>query len=274
MRAVSRRRSEAQRPRAESTPPARGQRIRSIPSSAAIAAACIGPAPPKGSSAKPRGSMPRSTVTTRSARTISWLATRTIPAAVSSGSSPSAAASAPTAARGRVGVERDAAGEARVGGEVAEQQVGVGHRRLGAAAAVTGGPGLGAGRARADPQRAAGVAPADRAAAGADRVDVDHRQLDRCGRRSGASRCAARSPSSTTQTSQEVPPMSKPRALPSPLSAGEQAGPDGAAGRTGEDAPGAGPGRLRAPGRRRRRTASPAARAGRPPRAAAPSRPR
>ena len=37
---------------------------------------------------------------------------------------------------------------------------------------------LGARRARPDPQRAAGVAPADRAAAGADRVHVDHRQLD------------------------------------------------------------------------------------------------
>ena len=48
-----------------------------------------------------------------------------------------------------------------------------------AAAAVAGGPGLGARRARPDPQGAAGVAPADRAAAGADRVHVDHRQLDR-----------------------------------------------------------------------------------------------
>src|SRR5260221_638468 len=97
VRVVSRRRSEAQRPRAERTPLARGQRIVSIPSSAAIAAACIGPAPPNGSRAKPRGAIPRSTVTTRSALTISWLATRTTPAAASSGSGPSQLAPEPTA---------------------------------------------------------------------------------------------------------------------------------------------------------------------------------
>ena len=55
VRAVSRRRSDAQRPKAERTPPARGQRRRSMPSSSAIAAACIGPAPPKGRRAKWRG---------------------------------------------------------------------------------------------------------------------------------------------------------------------------------------------------------------------------
>ena len=102
VRAVSRRRSEASSPSAESTPLARGQRIRSIPSSSAIAAACIGPAPPNGISAKPRGSTPRSTVTTRSARTISWLATRTMPSAASSGSSPSSSASRADRALGRV----------------------------------------------------------------------------------------------------------------------------------------------------------------------------
>ena len=98
VRVVSRRRSEAQRPSAERTPPARGQRMRSMPSSAAIAAACIGPAPPKGSSAKRRGSRPRSTVTTRRARIISWLAIRTIPSAVSSSPRPRASPSPRTAA--------------------------------------------------------------------------------------------------------------------------------------------------------------------------------
>ena len=48
-----------------------------------------------------------------------------------------------------------------------------------AAAAVAGGSGLGARRARPDAQRAARVAPADRAAARADGVDVDHRQRER-----------------------------------------------------------------------------------------------
>jgi hypothetical protein len=50
---------------------------------------------------------------------------------------------------------------------------------LGAAAPVAGRPGLGARAARADAQRAAGIAPADRAAAGPDGVDVDHRQRQR-----------------------------------------------------------------------------------------------
>ena len=57
-------------------------------------------------------------------------------------------------------------------------EVRVGHRRLGPAAPVAGGPGVGAGRARPGAQRAAVVAPPDRAAAGADGVDVHHRQLD------------------------------------------------------------------------------------------------
>ncbi len=81
-------------------------------------------------------------------------------------------------AAGGVDVQGDAAGQLRVGGEAAEQQVGVGHRGLCAAASVTGGPWLGSRRARSDAQGAAAVAPADRAAAGADGVDVDHRQLD------------------------------------------------------------------------------------------------
>ena len=45
--------------------------------------------------------------------------------------------------------------------------------------AVGRGPRARAGRARADPQRAARVAPGDRAAAGADGVEVEHRQRDR-----------------------------------------------------------------------------------------------
>ena len=79
---------------------------------------------------------------------------------------------------GRVDVELDPAGERRRRAEVAEREVGVGHRRLVAAAPVAGGAGLGARGSRADPQRAAGIAPADRSATGADRVHVDHRELD------------------------------------------------------------------------------------------------
>jgi hypothetical protein len=65
------------------------------------------------------------------------------------------------------------------GVEQAEHEVRVGDRRLGARRAVAGGPRLGARRARSDAQSAARVAPGDRAAPGADRVDVDHRQRER-----------------------------------------------------------------------------------------------
>ena len=80
---------------------------------------------------------------------------------------------------GLVARERQLAAELGAVAEVAEQHVGVGDRRLLAALAVGGRAGVGARRARPDAQRAAGVGPGDRAAAGADGVDVDHRQLDR-----------------------------------------------------------------------------------------------
>ena len=79
---------------------------------------------------------------------------------------------------GRVHVQLDATGEGRRRVQVAEQEVRVGDRGLGAAAGVAGGAGIRPGRLWPDPKRAAVVEPADRAAAGADRVDVDHRQLD------------------------------------------------------------------------------------------------
>ena len=53
--------------------------------------------------------------------------------------------------------------------------LGVGRRRLGAAAAVADGSRVGARALRPDPQQPAGVDAGERAAAGADRVEVDHR---------------------------------------------------------------------------------------------------
>ncbi len=80
---------------------------------------------------------------------------------------------------GRAGVEGHPAGERAIARQVAEQQVGVGDRRPLASASVAGGPGLGPGRLRTDAQRTARVAPCDRAPAGADGVDVEHRQRER-----------------------------------------------------------------------------------------------
>src|SRR5256885_1321368 len=75
-------------------------------------------------------------------------------------------------ALGRLAVQLDLAGQRGVGGQQAEHQVRVGDGRLLAPEAVAGRPGPGARGLGADAQRAAGVTPGDRAAAGADRVDV------------------------------------------------------------------------------------------------------
>ena len=80
-----------------------------------------------------------------------------------------------TARSANAGVElQPPAGEV-VGIEVAEHDGGVGHRRFGAAAAVAGGP-RAPSQPTAGPTRsaAARVEPGDAAAAGADRVHVDH----------------------------------------------------------------------------------------------------
>ena len=62
-----------------------------------------------------------------------------------------------------------------VGAQAAEHELCVRGGGQRAAAPVAGGPGVGAGRLRADAEHAALVDVGDRAAAGADRVDVDHR---------------------------------------------------------------------------------------------------
>src|SRR6185437_16728339 len=62
--------------------------------------------------------------------------------------------------------------------EIAEDEVGVGDGRRRAALAVAGGSGIGAGALRPDMQDAARVDAADRAAAGAQRHDVEAAQRD------------------------------------------------------------------------------------------------
>ena len=174
---------------------------------------------------------------------------------------------------GRLGVERDAAGQGRVGCEPAEQQVGVGDGGLGAAAPVAGGAGVGAGRARADPQRPARVSPADRAAAGTDRVNVDHRQLDDAAAdppRVGPPHLPVLDHADVARGAAHV----EAEGVAVAAGAGQQRGADRAAGRAGEDAPGAGPRRLGGARRRRRRTASQPVSGSPAAAAASPSRPR
>ncbi len=82
-------------------------------------------------------------------------------------------------ADGEVAVDHEVAAKEAVGVEAAQHHLRVGHRRLGAATAVARRPGIGARRARPDAERAAGVDIGDRPAAGADRVDVEHRHQHR-----------------------------------------------------------------------------------------------
>ena len=78
---------------------------------------------------------------------------------------------------GRVAVQRHPAVQERLGAEQAEHDVGVGHRRVNAAAAVAGRARLGARAGRADSQPAGRlVDPGDRATAAGDRAHVQVRQ--------------------------------------------------------------------------------------------------
>ena len=106
-------------------------------------------------------------------------AMRRMPSAASTALKPSGSAilSLERAFGGR-NVELHLAAEKALGVEPAEHQIGVGHRRLGAAEAVAGRSGRGARALRADAQRAV-VDARDRAAAGADFENVHHRDLHR-----------------------------------------------------------------------------------------------
>ena len=82
-------------------------------------------------------------------------------------------------ARRGVDVEGDLARRGSTRVEAAEDEVGVGDGRVGAAAAVAGRTRVGAGAVRTDAEHAAGVDPGDAAAAGADLDEVDRPGLDR-----------------------------------------------------------------------------------------------
>ena len=166
-----------------------------------MAQACSGPAPPKATSAKPRGSTPRSTETRRTACTMAASTTVITPSA----STPARS----SAVVGRVAVEAVRARGRRRRRDATDDQVGVGDGRLRAAPAVTGGTGLGARAARSDRERASGVDAGDGAAAGADGVHVERRAAGPAGRPTVRWAAGSGRPSRTRQTSVLVPPMSK-----------------------------------------------------------------
>ena len=141
-------------------------------------AACIPPAPPNARSAKSRGSWPRSTETTRIARSMLALATLDDAFGQRRYGRADRAGHFGRHPPDSIDVEGHATAQEILGIEPAQQQVGVGHRQL-AARAIADRPGHRASASRSDAQRAAAVHVGDRSAARADRVNVDHRQSHR-----------------------------------------------------------------------------------------------
>lgn len=82
------------------------------------------------------------------------------------------------ASLGGLGVERYGPAGERLGVQYPEDEVGVGHGRQFAAAAVTRRSGIGTGAVGPDPERADLVDSGDRTAAGTDRLDVGERPVD------------------------------------------------------------------------------------------------
>ena len=107
--------ARARAPRARRPRP--GTSTVEIPSSSASSHACSGPAPPKATSAKSRGSCPRSTETTRSARSISAFDDAHDVGRVE------------VAERPRRRASRSSSSPPAAAGQPAEEEVGVGDRR-------------------------------------------------------------------------------------------------------------------------------------------------
>ena len=216
-------RSLVSSPTADVMPGCGGTSTSGISSMSATSAACSGPAPPNATSANSRGSCPFSIVRDRIARAMFELAIVRIPSAVSRTPMPSCSARRSTAACGGVAVQLHAPAEEPLGVDPAEHHVRVRDRRLRAALAVAGRARVGPGAARADAKRAAVVDAGDRAAAGADRVDVEHRHEQRVAAHPRVARDASPMPCSVTM------PMSARRAAhverDQPPPAGERAGP-------------------------------------------------
>ena len=98
-----------------------------------------------------------------------------IPAAACMRSRPSPIGHPIDRSLGSFDIERHAAIEERGGIEQAEHEVGVGHGRFAAAAAIASRSRIGAGALGPNAQHAAGIQARDRAAAGAERDDIEAR---------------------------------------------------------------------------------------------------
>ena len=151
-----------------------------MPMNSITAGDCAGPEPPKDRSANRAGSMPRWMVICRMALAWSQLAISMMPWASCSALSIAGQPSCKRfqAAACAQNIELDAAADQRRR-QPAEDEIGVGDGRLLAAVRIAHRAGHGAGAARPDVQLPFARNPGDRAAAGADRLDVEHRNAHR-----------------------------------------------------------------------------------------------
>ena len=164
-------------PHADSTAATLGTTTRRISRRRATSVTCRPAAPPKATSVNRRGSTPRRTETMRMPSAMLVLTTLEMPSAAAMALVPNWRAIALDRRLRRARVERNAPAEEVPRIEEAEDHVGVGDGRRGAAPAVAGGPRVGARALRSDVQDLAGHAR-DGAPAGAQRVDVERGERD------------------------------------------------------------------------------------------------
>ena len=139
-----------------------------------------------------------------------------MPCAVAITSRPSRSASRAIAAAREILADRHAPAEQMRRVERLQHDIGVGDGGLVVAAAVADRARIGAGAARPDLEQPAGIDIGDRAAAGADGVDVEHRRLDRIAVHDRLAGELGLRRSAAAPRRCEVPPMSKVMRLAKP----------------------------------------------------------
>ena len=185
-----------------------GTSTRGMLSASASSQAWSPPAPPKATSAKSRGSYPRSIETTRMAFSMVAFTTRITPAGkllratisicCASSHSRDEAASA-------IEIKGEISTEEAVRLQAPKKQIRIRHSRLNAAP-IADRTGVGSGRFWPHAQRSAGVEACDGTASSAHGVDVEHRARPRGVRPLPPG--SGRTSPSTSATSVDVPPMS------------------------------------------------------------------
>ena len=221
------------KPKAENWPGKFGTRPLGMEASVIRSLMWSGPAPPKATRTKSRGSRPCSVSTVCSAPTMLLLAMRHDGERRLLDRQPSASAIGSIALRAPPASSSIVAAEEVRGADAAEHHIGVGYRRQCAAAPVAGRARIGAGALRADHQHAtASMRAIEPPPAPMVRMSIIGIWI---GRPHSISKSVVNFslPLTTVETSVEVPPMSRVTRLGRPSSLGGALGGDHAAGRPG-----------------------------------------